>query len=285
MIKVGKYKNWKEICEAMGWKTTGGTYKIARIKELESLCKLHREGNSWIIDEIYENKLEIVDLRKNGNNTVFRTDIQKLIIDMCSCDEIEGYDEYDYEKKVIYMSATRMMLRFNMINENYITGRNNMSALSQSRKIPIETIYDFYDSTFSNAKQNIVRALNDLQNKFLIKYKIDIMLILEDGSSRIADNIDIILITKAESEISEEMGVKNKRELFLKRRWDEFKRRVSCRLNNKSDIVGYYNVFTIYTGDKFRKIILEHEQRIEINERLNKSMIESTLNSAKKRPE
>ena len=41
MIKVGRYKNWREVCKAMGWKTTGGTYKEARKKDLNTLSKIH----------------------------------------------------------------------------------------------------------------------------------------------------------------------------------------------------------------------------------------------------
>lgn len=69
MIKVGRYKNWREVCKAMGWKTTGGTYKEARKKDLNTLCKCHQEGNVWIVEEVYEVQLERVDLRVNGNNT------------------------------------------------------------------------------------------------------------------------------------------------------------------------------------------------------------------------
>lgn len=52
MLEQKVYKNYKELCEVMDWKTTGGTYKKARIKDLECLCKYHKEGNTIIIDEI-----------------------------------------------------------------------------------------------------------------------------------------------------------------------------------------------------------------------------------------
>lgn len=354
MIKIGKYKNWPELCKDMGWEATSGRYKEKRKKELETLCKFHQEGNSWIIEEIYEdeikeyykknqNKKEIheiltvgmviknykelckligwevrngkskkiqmsdlerfcsfhkegnkiiidevykepvekINKRINGNNTIYREKIQNLIIDMCSTNEVEKAED----ERVIHMSMTKMMSRFNMINDNYLIGRNNMEELSKLKEIPIETLYDFYDSSFSNAKQNILRALDNLQNRFLINYKQNIMLILRDGRSRIANDLDIIFITQAESEVSEEMGVKNKRELFLQRRWNEFRTRVSNRLSNNTDIYGYYNVVTIYTGSKFRNMILDTEKKREMAKELNKSMAISVLNSAKRRHE
>lgn len=64
MLEERKYKNWPELCEAMGWNTTGGTYKQARLKELDRLCKYHKEGRTFIIDEIYDIPLEKLGSRK-----------------------------------------------------------------------------------------------------------------------------------------------------------------------------------------------------------------------------
>ena len=55
MLEVGEYKNLKEICEAIGWKYyTGGSAKQKQLKELERCCKYYKEGNKFIVEEIYE---------------------------------------------------------------------------------------------------------------------------------------------------------------------------------------------------------------------------------------
>ena len=279
MIKVGRYKNWREVCKAMGWKTTGGTYKEARKKDLNTLCKCHQEGNAWIVEEVYEVQLERVDLRVNGNNNIYGENLQQMIIDMCSTTELSE------DNKLIHMSMSKILLVFNMINENYLIGRDNMYRLSKSREIPIETIYDFYDTSFSNAKQNVIRALDKLQDRFLINYKEDIMLMLKNGGSRIADNDDILLITQIESSVAEEMKVRDKRQVFLQRKWNEFKRKVNGKLCIYSDVCGYYKVITIYTGSKFRNMVLEAKEKDNIIKKLNISMIESNIKSAQKRHE
>ena len=43
MLEKKTYKNYKSLCETMGWKPTGGDTKIKHIKELESICKYHKE--------------------------------------------------------------------------------------------------------------------------------------------------------------------------------------------------------------------------------------------------
>lgn len=58
-----EYKNWREICREFGWNTIGGSYRNARLKYFESLCSYHKEGNKFIIDEIYETPKPVEDAR------------------------------------------------------------------------------------------------------------------------------------------------------------------------------------------------------------------------------
>lgn len=51
------FKNWKEVCSHFGWKESRGNYKEARLKELDSMCKWHKEGNKIVVDEVYEKQL------------------------------------------------------------------------------------------------------------------------------------------------------------------------------------------------------------------------------------
>ena len=64
MLEVGEYKNYKAICEIMGWKPVGGDTKVKHLKELESICKYTKDGYKFIVEEIYETPLPIVDNRK-----------------------------------------------------------------------------------------------------------------------------------------------------------------------------------------------------------------------------
>lgn len=209
-------KNYKELCELIGWEVRAGKSKKIQMSDLERFCKFHKEGNKIIIDEVYENKLEKVDLRKNGNNTIYRNKIQKLIIDMCSSDK----------NGIIHMSVSELMLRFNMINEDYLNDRDNIHEIGKYGEIPKKTLYDFYDSSFSNAKQNIIRTLNDLQQKGLIEYSEDFMLLFKNGERRITNEYERNIILRAEDEVVNSMNEVNKIKIFSYRKWGIFKRNV-----------------------------------------------------------
>ena len=95
MLELKTYKSWREICSAMGWDTTGGSYKKARLKKLESLCSFDRLGNKYIIKEIYDTPKDIEDGRgKSCNNKGKGKNINKLLS--------YGISYEDMNKKGIY---------------------------------------------------------------------------------------------------------------------------------------------------------------------------------------
>ena len=66
MLEITTYKNYKELCKAMGWEEKAGNSRVKQLKELESLCEYHKEGNKFVIDEVFENPIPIKDGR-GGN--------------------------------------------------------------------------------------------------------------------------------------------------------------------------------------------------------------------------
>ena len=108
MLELKTYKNWKEICEAMEWKTTGGTYKKARLKELESMCSYHKNGQQIVIDEIYTKRKDIIDNRgknKNSHNNK-RFNFEKFKIDKKDENNIGVYRIINYDTKEVYIGST-----------------------------------------------------------------------------------------------------------------------------------------------------------------------------------
>ena len=52
-LRVGEYKNYKELCEALGWSVKAGNSRIAQLRQLSSVCKWRKDGNAIIITKIY----------------------------------------------------------------------------------------------------------------------------------------------------------------------------------------------------------------------------------------
>ena len=60
------YKNWKELCEAVGWINMGGSTKKKYCKLLSNICKYHKEGHKLVIEEIYEEPSSIINGRERN---------------------------------------------------------------------------------------------------------------------------------------------------------------------------------------------------------------------------
>ena len=69
MLEVKTYKNWKEVCVAMNWNSkAGGNTKKRYLKIFDSICEYTKEGNKYIVTNIFEEQKEVLDKRKNKEN-------------------------------------------------------------------------------------------------------------------------------------------------------------------------------------------------------------------------
>ncbi|MBS5955172.1 MAG: hypothetical protein KIB53_15295, partial [Paraclostridium bifermentans] len=72
-------KNYKELCSLLEIKVTSGKSKKIQLEDLERFCEYHKEGNKFVIDEIFETPLPKVDGRINGNNNVYVEEIGDIL--------------------------------------------------------------------------------------------------------------------------------------------------------------------------------------------------------------
>lgn len=154
-------KNYKELCSVLEMRFyTGGNAKASQIKELERYCEFHKEGNKIIIDEIFGEVKEKVDMRKEGNAGIYSEDVQKLILDLLA--------KQDDER--ISLSINMLFKELQMVNSNYSVAKNNTLEASKVLKIDEKVIQDFYGYTQRKLKTIVVTALNKLQDKALIMW-------------------------------------------------------------------------------------------------------------------
>ena len=74
------FKSYRALCENMNWKPTGGDTKVANMKKLDAICTYHKQGNSIVIDEVFDAPLLIEDNRKGkqpSNFPQFKVDEDK----------------------------------------------------------------------------------------------------------------------------------------------------------------------------------------------------------------
>ena len=180
-LKQGEvFKNWNEICNAFGWENARGNYKKARLKELESLCLYHKEGNKIIIDEVYDNPKPIEDKRRTKAEYIDQ--VEKLLIKML-IEEDDLYHGFNIKTKYYLFRS------LGMVNNCYKYGEQRMDKSATMLNLPIELIKELFDSTSSGNERILESALNKLTTRKLVKWeKIHLITVQEEVK---LDDIDI----------------------------------------------------------------------------------------------
>ena len=161
MLELKTYKNYKELCVAMGWKITDGSSKKKQLKELESLCEYHKEGNKFVIDEVYDIPKEIEDKRKTRVSELSEH-IQFSILYLLS----------HAEKNNLIISKNKLMILTGLINDQFYSIMDNKEVYSENRNMQKMIVTETLGKAYSCTNGYLARALRILENKFLIDVKI-----------------------------------------------------------------------------------------------------------------
>ena len=151
-------KNYKELCKVMGWKEyrNGSNSYNAQMKELEKLCKYHKEGHKFIIDEVYQEKQVELSSGKYMNN------IQTLLLHILSTKE-DG---------LVETTIKNLMSLLDIVNDNYINGYFDKSKIGDKLKVEEEYINEVY-GILNSYKRTIDNSLKALERKRLISLSIN----------------------------------------------------------------------------------------------------------------
>ena len=308
-------KNYKVLCEEyLGVKPTKGNARKYHFKELERYCEYHKEGQKIIIDNVYKDKKEKIDMRKseyisetdkrhNGNNTFYGEDIEKLLLLMMASTMVE-------DELILPMSI--ILNKISMVNSNYSIGRRNQERLSEILKIDEKYVNEFYDTTHSNLRSTLESALNRLDKKALLRWKtvrmvckkvavvkyneldeIEIDMDTDRVQYTIQEEYNIatkeqdLIIIEAENKILEEMELNNLNEVIRYGKINEFYKKVYEIVKKKANIKYYFNGYNLIfnRGNIIKELDKYGEDLEEIKNQLNQKVKEKTLDNAIKRQE
>lgn len=302
-LQIGQeIKNYKELCNLLGVEVKAGKSKQLQHKDFDRYFQYEKQGHKYLIKEIYSNQKEKIDKRKEGNNTVFTEDFRNLMIYMLHKNRTES----------MLMSKGAMYKAMNLVNENYLTARNNISKLSEIVELPQSAIYEFYDYNSSKLRDTLERNLKHCRSRSLLLFEsvvavavYDTIVAYNDLNKPIVDykgelvhNIDVVyreathkekqIILRFENEVKEEMGLKDNQEIFLKKKWKYFKQEVEKKLKNTdTNIKFYYDAYKItWNNDKIdSEYNLLKINPTDIKTNMNNNMVESINKSTIKRHE
>lgn len=290
-LKEGmSFKNYKELCSFLKMDVKSGTSKKAQIKELERHCEFYKVGHSFSVKQIYNKVLQKIDNR--GAEGFYKELLPLLITDHLLSNR----------NNVHYITRNAMLKNVQMINQNYAYGSKNVKKLAQYTQIDEQTVYDFFNTSNSNFKKTIERALDKLMEDRILFYQTAIMMVMEVGSKS-------ELIEASESQLENIMVAERKAmhtldiaEIKQVRgnpvKWDQFTKLTVEYFNEEFEEYGvkldyYYSAYKIIVNNQYLEEdhnnmllkVLNMVERVEVKNQLNETVCERLLINAKKRRE
>lgn len=258
-------KNYKEMISLLGLEEKdikGGKSKQLQLKDWERYFKYHKEGQKFVIDELYENVKEKVDMRgKQDNNTPkYVENIELNIIGELLTKGSDGK----------YVVGRGVLLRnVGLTNINYSYCKRRQDKLASYLEIKKEVVNDYYNCVDSMLVGNLEKALKNLSNKKLIQLNSTLLIcknvitnVTYEHTTRIDEfdeEIEIVkpvvqsdviytqatdeerqLIIVTENKVLIEMGFEKLTDVFLKNKLKEYYNKCYKEIRKEIKDINFY---------------------------------------------
>lgn len=279
-LQVGQvFKNYKELCGFVGWNIKSGNAKIAQFKELDTICKWHKEGNKIIIDEVYEKTNELFREETNVRKGKYNVEIGSSILAVVT-------STLRKKQGVVYMRTQDLIIETALANDKLFSGYLEEGF----SKLEVSSYKDIAKKMTYKALENGLSWLNS--SRTLKNEKVRMICITEDEDfvknklyiTREATIEENNALFEGEQKILMELGYESIFNVILKGELVEFGDRVTDYVfkNYGINIEYYYSAvkFTVTKFSKERGLQLaskKSELNKEVWERTHKALVESAI--------
>lgn len=251
------------LCKLMGWKvykTTSASGK-AQLKALTLSCKWHKEGRSYVIDEVYLEDLQGEDGRSKGGNAIFKDNTLQDLIKL-KLVQSSSSDIIVFPKSLIYSEFELVNKYYSYYNENRQELLYNVIGLDHMQ---LEYFFKGLDRTLKGV---IERDLEQLaKDGFVLWKETRVKVVKRQGDGELVHYLctdeELGNILTVESQVCDEMGYKNTYEVKLASplKRSRFYDRVQYVLNKK------YNMYFTYSYRAYKIVFNKTEIQDDLNRR------------------
>lgn len=268
MLEVKTYKNYKELCQAMKWKPTGGDTKVKNLKILESICKYHKEGYKFIIEEIYDKPKPIEDNR--GNIGIFKPLLEEIIIHRLSS---EGKT---VDNKLSWTITKRQLMNCcGLCNENMSILSYYCDMFGDYFNMNKEYLKELCDDFYVNNRQLMERTLTRLEKESKLLIDRNRHNVIKNKNHDLATKEEEKFIMDINEKILAELNCKTMQEIKFKNLFSRYIKLVSKEIeDNKYGIDSFYSVYVITPNSNFEQRILTAKKENKNRKIVNKERIE-----------
>ncbi|PJI07660.1 MULTISPECIES: hypothetical protein [Clostridium] len=282
-----KYKNYKIICGALEEPIKTGKSKQLQLKEWTRYFNYIKEGNGFLITEIYNVPKEKIDNRgksegSHANNSKFAKYIDSLL-------EQFLYNQKKNDINTLHITNNCLAQMIKMINFNYRCCEENREKFhkymgDEYTNTPKIAERDVFYHVGNKIRPAILGSLNRLQKANKIKFELTYLIYKDNQVSKMKEN-DIDYVKEVEESLLKEVDTTKQKMMckhdtkvkFYKKLNDIVMEHFEL-LNNKID--GFFQGYEII----IKKV--SRQKDVKKNEKeLNKLFIEDIIKSIEKSKE
>ncbi|MDB2153818.1 hypothetical protein [Clostridium butyricum] len=237
----------------MSWKIykSGSNSYNTQMKQLDSLCKWHKEKRIFVIDEVYSKPLVKQDNRRN--KAIYVKPIKDVLL----------FNLYNRNIKE-FVSITTIIKRIEVFNEDFYNNYNGELDVELEKDYVVSnyTLRNFKIGAFREVQRIVERALDSLKKQNIISYEPGRIIVTDEGVYRFAYCEELEIIEMLESEQLKLLKCKNMASMKLRGLEKKFYKEVKKRFVDMGlDYIDY-----MFYGYKILSYDREEAQLIDANE-------------------
>ena len=176
IYKGQRINNYKVLCDLVGWKVSAGDSKSYQLKDLKRYCKYKKDGNAFIIDEIFNIPKEKPPTKhkRDSNKPINRKFKVARVIE----EHIGVYKIFNEETKEIYIGST--IAGFRKRYQQHYSGKDKrmehtykLLKKTKSKFEIIEDMNDFDELTIRRKEAEYIDQYKMDKNWIVINRKED----------------------------------------------------------------------------------------------------------------
>jgi len=277
-------KNYKMLCELLGVVPSSGNTKISQLKDFERYCTYHKDGNKYIIDEVFSTPKEKIDERKNNGGHIANTKYDLLMDDII-------IDILLHQGCEISASFTDMFSNYIPIfSDEYSDGKKHgFKYLEKKNNISIGLITTYSNKIKDMVKGNFETTLNRLQKKGLLTWSNEYIVMKSSVLEReFATEKEVAEIKKVEKETYKELEMKPYHRINQDKNKKFRDYAISLLQEYDADIFSYWKVYSIVADDSIENIEPVAPDIKELTNRyinsIHNKVMNHTINSKEGKP-
>ena len=238
-------RNYKVMCDLLHEEITSGNSKRAQVDRWKRYFDFHRDGQRYVIDEIYDEPFATDDARKRREGLYVKY-IELLLLEFLSRQQDYKVTVGNKEMyRILGMTNDRYDIRNrlgtkrgNEVIRQTIMNNEDEFVFSDFPMVSSFDVNNFYFRAEQKLNKILYSALRSMKNRCLIDYK-KVNIIAEPDPDtnnlefRESNAYEDKLILEAKSHIIKEMGFNNTMEVMLCYKSDEFFEKFNDYIKNE----------------------------------------------------